>query len=111
MSARDAGSGDPGGRFVRVARFATAIAGITIDGTTVEARQGESVLAAVLVARSHIRRSEFTGEPRAGFCLMGACQDCWVWLGDNSRVRACTTLVSEGMRISTEPPAGFPRHA
>jgi aerobic-type carbon monoxide dehydrogenase small subunit (CoxS/CutS family) len=42
--------------------------------------------------------------PRAGFCLMGACQDCWVWLADGSRLRACTTLLAEGMQVRTEPP-------
>jgi len=37
-----------------------------------------------------LRRLEFGGAPRAGFCLMGACQDCWVWMDDGGRVRACT---------------------
>jgi predicted molibdopterin-dependent oxidoreductase YjgC len=35
---------------------------------------------------------------------MGACQDCWVWLADGSRLRACTTLLAEGMQVCTEPP-------
>ncbi|MFM8990423.1 MAG: 2Fe-2S iron-sulfur cluster-binding protein, partial [Alphaproteobacteria bacterium] len=44
---------------------------------------------------------EFGEGARAGFCLMGACQDCFVALVDGSRVRACTTLVSEGMAVLT----------
>ena len=43
-----------------------------------------------------LRRHEFSDEARAGFCLMGACQDCWVWLADGRRVRACTTRGRRG---------------
>jgi len=46
---------------------------------------------------------------RAGFCLMGACQDCWVWLADHSRVRACTTVVADGMHVLSTAPPGFPK--
>ncbi|MEK1840069.1 MAG: 2Fe-2S iron-sulfur cluster-binding protein, partial [Pseudomonas sp.] len=37
------------------------------------------------------------------FCLMGACQDCWVRLGDGRRVRACSTLLEAGQHINREP--------
>jgi NADH dehydrogenase/NADH:ubiquinone oxidoreductase subunit G len=40
---------------------------------------------------------------------MGACQDCWVWMADGTRARACTTAVADGMQILTGPPEGFPR--
>lgn len=73
-----------------------------IDGAEAEAIAGESVLVAVLTQRSALRRLEFGGEPRAGFCLMGACQDCWVWIGEH-RARACTTRIAEGMRVATMP--------
>jgi NADH dehydrogenase/NADH:ubiquinone oxidoreductase subunit G len=98
------------GRLVRVAPFRGAPLRITVDGVAVEAREGESILAAVLSARGELRTLEFNGEPRAGFCLMGACQDCWVWLGDGRRVRACTTPVAPDMAILTQAPVGFPRH-
>ena len=42
---------------------------------------------------------------RAGFCLMGACQDCWVWDDAGQRLRACSTTVVEGMSVRTAPPA------
>jgi NADH dehydrogenase/NADH:ubiquinone oxidoreductase subunit G len=49
---------------------------------------------------------------RSGFCLMGACQDCWVWTEDGERLRACTTVVREGLRVTTEPlEATWPNHA
>ena len=80
---------------------------ILIDGEEAIAYAGESVLVAVLTARGALRQHEFSDEPRAGFCLMGACQDCWVWLADHSRVRACTTSVADGMHILTCPHPGF----
>jgi hypothetical protein len=52
-----------------------------------------------------VRHSDIGNDARAGFCLMGACQECWVWLGAGRRVRACTTLVSEGMKIYSARPA------
>lgn len=66
---------------------------------------GDTVLTALLTAGRRLRDSEFGDGPRAGFCLMGACQDCWVTLADGQRLRACTTPVSEGMAIDTGPGA------
>jgi len=99
------------GRFIRAARLRAATVRITVDGTPIDAQEGESLLVAVLRVRGNIRKSEFTGEPRAGFCLMGACQDCWVWLSGGGRARACTTPVAAGLDVLTEPPAEFPPHA
>jgi D-hydroxyproline dehydrogenase subunit gamma len=82
----------------------------TLDGETVQAHLGESVLAAILLRSDHLRRHEVNGEPRAGFCLMGACQECWVWLGPDRRGRACTTPVTEGMEVSTLATYPTPNH-
>lgn len=71
------------------------------DGFLREGRAGDSILTALLMEGDAIRLSEFSGAPRAGFCQMGACQDCWVSLEDGTRVRACTTPLTEGMRILT----------
>lgn len=108
MPIDDAPSRAQVGRFVRAAWLRSAPVRITVDGTPVEAQEGESLLVAILRARGSVRRSEFTGEPRAGFCLMGACQDCWVWLAAGDRARACTTPVAAGLEVLTEPPAEFP---
>ena len=86
---------------LRIADFAAPAVSFTIDGEPAQARMGETVLAAILTRSDHVRRHEITGEKRAGFCLMGACQDCWVWLGPGRRGRACTTPVEEGMAVST----------
>ena len=96
------------GRLVRAVAPDTPAVRILIDGEGVTAYAGESVLVAVLTARNALRRHEFGDEMRAGFCLMGACQDCWVWLADHSHVRACTTAVADGMHVLTSAPLGFP---
>src|SRR5438045_7392367 len=97
------------GRLVRAIVPDNSPVRILVDGAEVNAFAGDSVLVAVLTARNALRKHEFGDEMRAGFCLMGACQDCWVWLADHSRVRACTTIVADGMHILTSAPPGFPR--
>jgi predicted molibdopterin-dependent oxidoreductase YjgC len=72
-----------------------------LDGRACSALEGDTVLSAILTQASALRRAEFSGAPRAGFCLMGACQDCWVQLADGERLRACTTFVEPGMRVRT----------
>jgi NADH dehydrogenase/NADH:ubiquinone oxidoreductase subunit G len=42
--------------------------------------------------------------------MMGACQDCWMWLDNGGRVRACTTPLIDGMAVRTRAPEGFPSH-
>ncbi|SAL60500.1 NAD(FAD)-dependent dehydrogenase [Caballeronia terrestris] len=89
------------GRFVRVAEKGRRTFAITIDGARAEAAEGDTLMVALLTSQNALRDSEFGDGRRAGFCLMGACQDCWVWTADGTRVRACTTLVVPGMSIVT----------
>lgn len=98
-------SGERAGQVVRAAARRAPPVLVEIDGEPVEAFTGESVLVAVLAHRPALRRLEFGGEPRAGFCLMGACQDCWVEIEGIGGARACTTSVSAGLRISTKAAA------
>ena len=75
----------------------------TLDGQPASGLQGDTLLTAVLTSSEHLRGSDFSAEPRAGFCMMGACQDCWVRLGDGRRVRACSTLLEGGQIVSRDP--------
>jgi predicted molibdopterin-dependent oxidoreductase YjgC len=97
------------GRLVRAVVSDASPLCIHVDGVEVKAYTGDSLLVAVLAARHALRRHEFSDEARAGFCLMGACQDCWVWLADGQRVRACTTVVADGMHVMTAGIPGFPQ--
>ncbi|WP_199540861.1 (2Fe-2S)-binding protein [Paraburkholderia kururiensis] len=88
-------------QFVRVAETARASVTFFLDGVPVQALAGDTLLTAILTQQRHVRRSEFSDAPRAGFCLIGACQDCWVRSEDGTRLRACSTPLREGMRVLT----------
>jgi predicted molibdopterin-dependent oxidoreductase YjgC len=89
-------------RFVRLAETGRPTIHFTIDGRAAEALEGDTLLVAMLGAARSLRTSEFGDDRRAGFCLMGACQDCWVWSAQGQRLRACSTPIAEGMQIVTE---------
>jgi len=91
-------------RFVRLAETARPAIAFEVDGRPVTALEGDTLLVALLASGSRVRESEFGGEARAGFCLMAACQDCWVWTAEGERIRACSTPVAAGMRILTKDP-------
>ena len=75
---------------------------ITVDGESIQAYEGESLAAALLAAgRRVFRHAEPGGDPRGIFCGMGICYDCLVTVTGQDHVRACMTLVQEGMQVST----------
>ncbi|MEZ0212540.1 MAG: (2Fe-2S)-binding protein [Xanthobacteraceae bacterium] len=74
---------------------------ITVDGTEVAVLENDTLLTAILTVGTRLRQGEFGDGDRAGFCLMGACQDCWVWTEAGDRLRACSTTVMPEMRIVT----------
>ncbi|MDE0391947.1 MAG: (2Fe-2S)-binding protein [Rhodospirillales bacterium] len=99
MSQRTEQQASAGCRLVRLAE--TDRSGVTIfhGGKALDALAGDTLLTALLCNGVALRRNEFDGGLRSGFCNMGACQDCWVLLEDGSRIRACTTEVWDGMRV------------
>lgn len=88
----------------RVAEMDRQLIEIQIDGWQLSAMVGDTILAAILTQRGLLRQKQEGEAAGAGFCLMGACQDCWVWLEDGRRVRACTTYVEPGLSIRTTWP-------
>lgn len=71
-----------------------------VDGQPLEARSGDTVLTALLSAGENwLCRSEIDGSPRAGFCVMGVCQECRIHVVGRGPARACTTLVEAGMEV------------
>ncbi|MCZ8095096.1 MAG: (2Fe-2S)-binding protein [Acidovorax sp.] len=89
----------------RVAEKDRAPVPFMLDGEPAIALEGDTVLTAILTHRAQLRRNEFSHEPRAGFCLMGACQDCWVMTATGERLRSCATFVTPGMQLTTGEPA------
>lgn len=94
----------PAARFVRLAETSRPAIAFEADGLALTALEGDTLLVALLANGRTLRHSEFGGEARAGFCLMAACQDCWVWTVEGERLRACSTSVAAGMRILTRDP-------
>lgn len=77
---------------------------VRIDGRDIPACSGDTLIAALLAAGEATGRSEFDGQQRAGFCLMGACQDCTLWTTAGRRLRACVTEVQSGMDLRRSSP-------
>lgn len=77
---------------------------IRIDGQDVPACAGDTLIAVLLGAGQMTGWSEFDGQPRSGFCLMGACHDCTLWTTSGKRLRACVTEVQAGMDLSRAAP-------
>jgi hypothetical protein len=96
------------GRLVRLAETVRSPVPFRFDGQDMTGLAGDTVLTAILTGAGSLRPSEFGPERRAGFCLMGACQDCWIWAEDGSRLRACSTPLTAGMRLLSTAPEGWP---
>jgi len=76
---------------------------ITFDGRTIEAREGDSVAAALLTAGvSACRTTPVSGAPRAPYCMMGVCFDCLVTIDGAGNRQACLVRVEEGMAVATQ---------
>ena len=74
-------SAAPAGQLQRLKEQDRPVLHFVLNGAPATALQGDTVLTAVLTQSKQLRTNEFAHTPRAGFCLMGACQDCWVTLG------------------------------
>ncbi|MBM1815809.1 (2Fe-2S)-binding protein [Pseudosulfitobacter pseudonitzschiae] len=96
------------GRLVRLAEASRPKVSFTFDGAVLTGLEGDSVLTAILMSRDALRQAEFGPEQRSGFCLMGACQDCWIWQSDGARLRACSTVLQAGMRLQSAAPDKWP---
>ncbi|MFJ3461607.1 (2Fe-2S)-binding protein [Achromobacter spanius] len=88
----------------RVAPLAGAPLRLNWNGQPITAQPGDTVLTALLLAGDRLRTTLVSGAPRAGFCLMGACQDCWIQTEGGQRLRACSTLAEDGMSLTDDQP-------
>lgn len=80
---------------------------ITVDGKKIEAREGETIAAALIAADIKVfRYSVKRNEPRSLFCAIGRCTDCVMTVNNKPNVRTCVTLVEEGMKIETQKGLG-----
>lgn len=89
------------GQFRRIDSASRPAVRFFLDGVPVLAMEGDTVLTAVLLHKRSLRHFEFDDSERAGFCLMGACQDCWMQREDGVPIRACTTFVEPELALRT----------
>ena len=89
------------GQFVRLGEIDRVPVVIRVNGQTLSCLAGDTLLTAMLIHGRQLRYSEFGDGPRAGFCNMGVCQDCWVLLEDGTSCRACTTYVCDNLGVLT----------
>ena len=89
------------GQFVRLSETERPEITIHVNGEAVTALAGDTVLTALMLTGVSVRDFEFGEGARGGFCLMGACQDCWVKQEAGGSLRACTTYVRDGLRLIT----------
>lgn len=75
---------------------------VIIDGQPYEAYAGETVAAALYASGRRAWRKSRGGQPRGLLCGMGVCFDCLVTVDETPGLRACQTLVADGMRIVVE---------
>ncbi len=78
----------------------------SVDGHRLTARQGETVLSALRLAYGSTELPS-RSTLRLGFCLMGSCQDCWLWRSDGQRLRACSSRLEAGMSLCTRAPGAI----
>jgi predicted molibdopterin-dependent oxidoreductase YjgC len=80
-----------------------AVVRLTFEGRQIEAREGDSVAAALLAAGVRaIRDSVVSGEPRAPYCMMGVCFDCLAEIDGVPNRQACMLPVRDGMRVARQ---------
>ncbi|KQL45838.1 sarcosine oxidase subunit alpha [Brevibacillus choshinensis] len=73
----------------------------TFNGTPYSAYEGETIAAALLASGVRtLRVHEEKGTPRGIYCNIGHCYECRVNVDGVPTVRACMTLVQDGMQVT-----------
>lgn len=76
---------------------------LTIDGQSIQARAGDTVAAALLLAGTdYFRTTPVSGAQRAPYCMMGVCFDCLVKIDGVGNQQACMITVRPGMRVERQ---------
>jgi predicted molibdopterin-dependent oxidoreductase YjgC len=76
---------------------------ITFDGQPLQAREGDSLAAALLASGiSTCRTTPVSGSARGPYCLMGVCFECLVVVDGRPNQQACMIPAREGMRVETQ---------
>jgi D-hydroxyproline dehydrogenase subunit gamma len=89
--------------FRRLPEAAGKTISLTIDAKGVQARDGDTVAAALLAAGiAYCRTTPVSGAKRAPYCMMGVCFECLVTIDGIGNRQACLIPAREGMRVETQ---------
>lgn len=75
--------------------------GIKVDGNSITAVAGESVLSTLFASNIRQLMENDYGSRSGAYCGMGVCHCCLVHINGKSKQRACQTLVAPNMIIVT----------
>lgn len=76
------------------------------EGREIEAREGDSVAAALLAAGvDSLKDAPVSGAARGPYCMMGVCFECLVEIDGAGHQQACLAPVRAGMDVRRQPAA------
>lgn len=89
--------------FKRVTDIEGVAVTIEFEGRPIDAHEGDSVAAALLVAGVlDLRRTPVLDKRRGPLCMMGVCFDCLVEIDGMPNRQACQVSVKAGMRVERQ---------
>ena len=79
---------------------------IWFEENPVQAQEGESVAAALLIAGvKYLRNAQVSAKPRMPYCWMGVCFECLLEIDGEQNQQSCLITVKEGMHVRRQSPA------
>lgn len=86
--------------FKRLPEVAAIPVTMSVNGTEVVCREGDSVASALFLAGfDACRETPVKGTARGPFCMMGVCFDCLTTIDGSPNQQACMVLVKPGMKV------------
>ncbi len=76
---------------------------VLINGIPMRVPEGCSAAAAILLQKNVITRtSTVSDSPRAPYCMMGVCFECFLQIDGKDNQQGCLVIVTEGMSINVQ---------
>jgi uncharacterized metal-binding protein len=91
--------------FIRENKLCASDEAITFDfeGQVIEARLGDTVASALLLAGVRITRTTpISGASRAPYCMMGTCFECLMTIDGQPDRQACLIMAKDGMKVQQQ---------
>lgn len=73
-----------------------------LNGQELEAREGQTIMEAILSNSIEHTRHTRNDKPRSAFCGMGICFECRMIVNGIPNIRACTTPVTAGCSVERQ---------